>query len=77
MKEGIIYIISMALQSLALIFYIKYSTKYSRQNQENLDPHTKRTLNLIMISLILKLGRIIYPALLILGLSIDNGNSGF
>ncbi len=58
MLDDLLFIVTLTLEFVVLIFFIKYTIKYFRQYQEIVDPYTRWTLILLLISLLLQLCRI-------------------
>lgn len=77
MLDDIIFIISLTLESLVLIFFIKYTIQYFKQYQETVDPYTKWTLIFLMISLLLQLCRMPVSAMNIALEALDDPYSDF
>ena len=51
MISDILFIISLSLECLLLIFLIKYTIKYFKQYQEKVDKYTKWTLILLSVAM--------------------------
>jgi hypothetical protein len=53
MIDDVLFIITLSMESIVLIFFIKYSIQYFKQYKETVDPYTKWTLILLLLSLLL------------------------
>jgi hypothetical protein len=53
MLDDILFIASLTLELFVLIYFIKYTVKYFQRYQEVVDPYTKWTLILLLLSLLL------------------------
>lgn len=75
--SDILFIVSLGLESLLLIFFIKYTVRYLKQYQEKVDVYTKWTLILLSLAMCCQIMRMPFSILNITVTTIDDGNNSF
>lgn len=63
MLDDVLFIVSLTLEMFVLLYFIKYTIKYFQRYHEVVDPYTKWTLILLLLSLLLQMCRIPASAL--------------
>lgn len=58
MLSDVLFIVSMTAELFVLNYFVKYTIKYFKRYQEVVDPYTKWTLILLLLSLVLQLARL-------------------